>query len=61
MVFNYKFTPSVVVKAEYHDVVFEDFSFTPLFPNPMGPPVFEPFNVESDSGNYIIVSFSASF
>ncbi len=56
---NYLFRPSLVLKAEWHQVEGEEFGFIPVF----GPAGFflQPFIQEFSSGDYSILSLSVSF
>ena len=56
---NYLFSPNLVLKAEYHEVSGEDFTFFPT----VGPAGFQlvPLVTDLDDGNYYILSFSVSF
>ena len=58
--FNYLFSPNLVLKAEYHEVGGEDFTFVPVFGPPFGF-ALDPIMQDLDDGSYSIVSFSASF
>lgn len=56
---NYAFSPSLVLKLEYHEVSGQDQGFLPVF----GPAGFQlqPIYADLDGGDYTILSFSASF
>ena len=58
---NYLFTPSLVLKAEYHMVEGEDSTFVPVFLQQ--PPFFQlqPIYSDLDDGDYTIISLSTSF
>ena len=57
IVLNYRYTPNIVLKAEYHDVEEEQLGLRPFGNTPL----LEQFIVPADDGNYFILSFSASF
>ena len=56
---NYLFNPNLVLKAEYHRVDGEEFTFIPLF-TPGGLRL-QPSIQGFDSGDYSILSLSVSF
>ena len=56
---NYLIRPDLVFKVEYHEVDGEDANFGFVF-TPQGP-LLDPFNVPQGTGDYSIVSLSASF
>ncbi|MEM1203135.1 MAG: hypothetical protein AAGN66_07890 [Acidobacteriota bacterium] len=58
---NYSFSPSVVLKAEYHEVEGEDLGFLQV--GAPTPPFFQlqPIYADIDGGDYTIISLSASF
>lgn len=55
---NYQFTPSLVLKLEYHEVEGEEGSFRPVFPPPIQ---LRPIKTDLSDGSYTILSFSAAF
>lgn len=59
VVFNYAFSPSIVFKAEYHEVDETETGYIPSF----GPNGFQltPIYADLTGGNYSIVSLSVSF
>ena len=56
---NFRFTPSLVLKAEYHEVDQEIQGFSPVF-LPTGF-FLDPFVIQNDGGSYSILSFATSF
>ena len=56
---NYRFRYNLVLKAEYHEVAGEDFTFTPVF-TPAGV-LAQPLISPLTDGSYSIVSLSDGF